>query len=179
MIYPFVTKNGIQVITTNMILERDDQPVIWRGPMVANVLKQFYQEVYWNNVDYMFVDMPPGTSDVPLTAFQSFQLDGIIIVTSPQELVSMVVEKAINMASMMNIKVYGLIENMSYVECPNCGEKIMVFGRSHIQEIADKYNLPVLARVPLDARISEASDAGTMEDLEIDALKPAADFIEK
>lgn len=179
LIYPFVTKNGIQVITTNMILERDDQPVIWRGPMVANVLKQFYQEVYWNNVDYMFVDMPPGTSDVPLTAFQSFQLDGIIIVTSPQELVSMVVEKAINMASMMNIKVYGLIENMSYVECPNCGEKIMVFGRSHIQEIADKYHLPVLARVPLDARISEASDAGTIEDLEIDALKPAADFIEK
>lgn len=179
LIYPAVTKSGIQVITTNMILDRDDQPVIWRGPMVANVLKKFYQEVYWNDVDYMFVDMPPGTSDVPLTAFQSFKLDGIIIVTSPQELVSMVVEKAINMANMMNIPVIGLIENMSYVECPNCGEKILVFGRSHIQEIADKYNLPVLARVPLDPRISEASDAGTIEDLEIEAIKPAADFIEK
>jgi Mrp family chromosome partitioning ATPase len=147
--------------------------------MVVNVLKQFYEDVYWKDVDYMFVDMPPGTSDVPLTAFQSFKLDGIIIVTSPQDLVAMVVEKAINMAKKMNIKVYGLIENMSYVECPNCGEKIMVFGHSHIQEIADKYQLPVLGRVPLDPRISEASDNGTIEDLEIDALKPAADFIEK
>jgi Mrp family chromosome partitioning ATPase len=179
LIDPYVTKTGIQVISTNMILDHDDQPVIWRGPMVANVLKQFYQEVHWDNVDYMFVDMPPGTSDVPLTAFQSFKLDGIIIVTSPQELVSMVVEKAINMANMMNIRIYGLIENMSYAVCPNCGEKIMVFGHSHIQEIADKYQLEVLAKVPLDPRISEASDAGTIEDLKIDALAPAADFIEK
>lgn len=147
--------------------------------MVANILKQFYQEVYWEDVDYMFIDMPPGTSDVPLTLFQSIPLDGIIVVTSPQELVSMVVEKAINMAAMMNIKVLGLIENMSYVVCPNCDEKIMVFGHSHIQEVADKFNLQVLARVPLDSRIASASDAGTIEDLEIEEIKPAADFIEK
>lgn len=179
LIYPFVTKKGMQIISTNMLLESDDTPVIWRGSMVVNILKQFYENVLWDNVDYMFVDMPPGTSDVPLTAFQSFNLDGIVIVTSPQDLVSMVVEKAINMAQKMNIKVYGLIENMSYVECPNCGEKIMVFGHSHIQEVADKYGLPVLAKVPLDPRIAEAADAGTMEDLEIKELKPAVDFIEK
>ena len=179
LIYPFVTKKGMQIISTNMLLESDDTPVIWRGSMVVNILKQFYENVLWDNVDYMFVDMPPGTSDVPLTAFQSFNLDGIVIVTSPQDLVSMVVEKAINMAQKMNIKVYGLIENMSYVECPNCGEKIMVFGHSHIQKVADKYGLPVLAKVPLDPRIAEAADAGTMEDLEIKELKPAVDFIEK
>lgn len=179
LIYPYVTKKGMQIISTNMLLESDDTPVIWRGAMVVNVLKQFYENVLWKNVDYMFVDMPPGTSDVPLTAFQSFHLDGIIIVTSPQDLVAMVVEKAINMAQKMNIKVYGLVENMSYVECPNCGEKIMVFGHSHVQEIADKYSLPVLARVPLDPRIAEASDNGTLEDLEIEALNSAADFIEK
>ena len=179
LILPAATKNGIQVISTNMLLDHENQPVIWRGPMVANILKQFYQEVYWEDVDYMFIDMPPGTSDVPLTLFQSIPLDGIIVVTSPQELVSMVVEKAINMAAMMNIKVLGLIENMSYVVCPNCDEKIMVFGHSHIQEVADKFNLEVLARVPLDSRIASASDAGTIEDLEIEEIKPAADFIEK
>lgn len=178
LILPAITKNGIQVISTNMLLDTENQPVIWRGPMVANILKQFYQEVYWDDVDYMFIDMPPGTSDVPLTLFQSIPLDGIIVVTSPQELVSMVVEKAINMAKMMDIKVLGLIENMSYVRCPNCDEKIMVFGHSHIQETADRYNLPVLARVPLDPRIASASDGGTIEDLEIEEIKPAVDFIE-
>lgn len=178
LILPAVTKNGIQVISTNMLLDTENQPVIWRGPMVANILKQFYQEVLWEDVDYMFIDMPPGTSDVPLTLFQSIPLDGIIVVTSPQELVGMVVEKAINMANMMNIKVLGLIENMSYVKCPNCDEKILVFGRSHIQETADKYNLPVLARVPLDPRIANAADAGTIEDLVIEEIAPAADFIE-
>ena len=178
LILPAITKTGIQVISTNMLLDSEDQPVIWRGPMVANILKQFYQEVYWDDVDYMFVDMPPGTSDVPLTLFQSIPLDGIIVVTSPQELVSMVVAKAINMANMMNIKVLGLIENMSYVRCPNCDEKIMVFGHSHIQEVADKYGLPVLAKVPLDARIASASDGGDIEDLVIEEIFPAADFIE-
>ncbi|MBR4163560.1 MAG: P-loop NTPase, partial [Solobacterium sp.] len=138
-----------------------------------------YQEVFWEDVDYMFVDMPPGTSDVPLTLFQSIPLDGILIVTSPQELVSMVVEKAINMAEMMNIKVLGLIENMSYVECPHCKEKIYVFGESHIDDVAGKYGLPILAKVPLDARISAASDAGTIENLEIEQLKDAADFLEE
>jgi len=179
VIFPAVTANGIQVISTNMLLESDDQPVIWRGPMVANILKQFYQEVFWEDVDYMFVDMPPGTSDVPLTLFQSIPLDGILIVTSPQELVSMVVEKAINMAEMMNIKVLGLIENMSYVECPHCKEKIYVFGESHIDDVAGKYGLPILAKVPLDTRISAASDAGTIENLEIEQLKAAADFLEE
>ena len=161
-----------------MLLENDDTPVLWRGPMVANILKQFYQEVYWNNVDVMFVDMPPGTSDVPLTLFQSFKLDGIIVVTSPQELVSMIVEKAINMANTMNVKVLGLIENMSYVECPKCHEKMYVFGKSHIDATADKFNLPVLARIPLDPAIAEASDAGTIEDIEVPQIKEAVDFIE-
>lgn len=178
LIYPAVTAKGMQVMSTNMILDRDEQPVIWRGPMVANILKQFYEEVYWNDVDYMFVDMPPGTSDVPLTAFQSFNLDGIVIVTSPQELVAMVVEKAINMANMMHINVLGMIENMSYVQCPNCDEKIYVFGESHIEETAQKYQLPILARIPLNPAIAKASDEGKMEDLVIEEMKPAADFIE-
>lgn len=177
-IYPYVSPKGIQVITTNMILDSDDTPVIWRGPMVANILKQFYTDVIWDNVDYMFVDMPPGTSDVPLTAFQSIPLDGIVVVTSPQELAGMVVEKAINMAEKMDIKVIGLIENMSYVKCPHCGEKIEVFGKSHLSEIAEKFHLPVLARIPLDPRISEAADAGKIEDLEVEELKPAADAVE-
>ncbi len=178
LIFPAFTKTGLQVITTNMLLENDDQPVIWRGPMVAGVLKQFYQEVYWDDVDFMFIDMPPGTSDVPLTMFQSIPLDGIVIVTSPQELVSMVVEKAINMANMMNIKVLGIIENMSYAVCPHCGEKLYVFGESHIDEIANKFGLPVLAKVPLDPAISKASDEGNIEDLEIAEIIKAADLIE-
>lgn len=146
--------------------------------MVANVLKQFYTDVIWDNVDFMFVDMPPGTSDVPLTAFQSIPLDGIVVVTSPQELAGMVVEKAINMAAKMNIRVLGIIENMSYVVCPHCGEKIEVFGKSHLNEISEKYHLPVLARVPLDPKISEAADAGQIEDLVVKEIAPAADVVE-
>lgn len=178
LIFPALTKSGIQVMTTNMILDSDDTPVIWRGPMVANILKQFYTDVYWDDVDYMFVDMPPGTSDVPLTAFQSLPLDGIVVVTSPQELVSMVVEKAINMAEKMNIRVLGLIENMSYVKCPGCGEIIKVFGESHIQQTADKYGLPVLAQIPLNPAIAEAADAGTIEDLKIEEIASACDSVE-
>lgn len=178
LIYPAITKTGMQVITTNMILDSDDTPVIWRGPMVANILKQFYTDVYWDDVDYMFVDMPPGTSDVPLTAFQSLPLDGIVVVTSPQELVSMVVEKAINMASKMNVRVIGLIENMSYVKCPCCGEVIRVFGESHIDETAAKFNLPVLARIPMDPSIAAAADAGTIEDLVVEEIKEACDSVE-
>lgn len=177
-IYPYVTKNGIQVISTNMILDTDDTPVIWRGPMVANILKQFYTDVVWDNVDYMFVDMPPGTSDVPLTAFQSFPLDGIVVVTSPQDLVSMVVEKAINMAKNMGIHVIGLIENMSYVECPNCDEKIEIFGKSHIQEVSDKYNLPVLAKIPMRQAVAKSADEGTMEDLVVPEIEEAIKVIE-
>lgn len=178
LIYPAITKTGIQVITTNMILDSDDTPVIWRGPMVANILKQFYTDVYWDDVDYMFVDMPPGTSDVPLTAFQSLPLDGIVVVTSPQELVSMVVEKAINMASKMNVRVIGLIENMSYVRCPCCGEVIRVFGESHIDETAARFNLPVLARIPMDPSIAAAADAGTIEDLVVEQIREACDSVE-
>ncbi len=179
LIHPARTKNNIQVLSTNMLLDAEDQPVIWRGPVVAGLLKQFYQEAFWDDVDYMFVDLPPGTGDVPLTLFQSIPLDGIIIVTSPQELVSMVVAKAINMARMMDIKILGLIENMAYVVCPCCGERFKVFGESHINEIADKHGLPVLASIPLDPRIAQCSDNGTIEDLKIEALDPAADFIEK
>jgi Mrp family chromosome partitioning ATPase len=179
LIYPEKTKGGIQVISMNMLLETDDTPVIWRGPMVGGVLKQLYTDVYWKDVDYMFVDMPPGTSDVPLTLFQSIPLDGIIIVTSPQELVSMVVNKAVNMANMMKIKVLGVIENMSYVLCSHCGEKMYVFGPSHIQETADKFDLPVLAQIPLDPRIAESADAGTIEDLEIEEIRKAAEMLEK
>lgn len=179
LIWPHITEYGMQIISANMLLERDDQPIIWRGPMVAGILKQFYQEVFWDDVDFMFIDMPPGTSDVPLTMFQSIPLDGIIVVTSPQDLVSMVVEKAVNMAKMMNINVLGLVENMSYVECDKCGEKMYVFGKSHIAEVSEKTGLPVLARVPLRAAHAEASDNGTIEDLEVPELKEAADLIEK
>ncbi len=176
--YPAMTKNGIQVVSTNMLLDSDETPVIWRAAMVTNLLKQFYTEVLWDDVDYMFVDMPPGTGDVPLTAFQSYPLDGIIIVTTPQELVGMVVEKAINMAKQMNIPVIGLVENMSYVQCPNCDEKIYVFGESHVDEIAEKYGLNVLAKVPLDARIAQAADQGVIEDLKVDAIDPVADIVQ-
>ncbi len=178
-IYPATTKKGIQVISTNMILDSDETPVIWRGPMVANILKQFYTDVIWEDVDYMFVDMPPGTSDVPLTMFQSIPLDGIVVITSPQDLVSMVVEKAINMARQMNVNVLGLIENMSYLNCPHCGEKIYLFGESHIDDVAAKYNLPVLAQVPMNTEIAKAADAGCIEDVNIEELKPAVDLIEK
>ncbi len=179
LIYPAVTKSGIQVISANMLLDNDEQPIIWRGPMVAGILKQFYQEVYWEDVDFMFMDMPPGTSDVPLTAFQSIPLDGIVVVTSPQDLVSMVVEKAIIMAEMMNVKVLGLVENMSYVECDCCKERNYVFGESHIQEVADKYNLPVLARIPLRSNQAKCSDAGNVEDLIVEEIKDTCDIIEK
>ena len=179
VIFPAETKTGIQVISMNMLLETDDTPVIWRGPMVGGVLKQLYSEVYWKDVDYMFVDMPPGTSDVPLTLFQSIPLDGIVIVTSPQELVSMVVDKAINMANMMNIRVLGVIENMSYVQCDHCGEKLYVFGPSHIKETAEKFDLPVLAQVPLDPKIAVSADAGTIEDLQVQEITAAADLLEK
>ena len=178
LIIPAVTSTGIQLISTNMLLDSDDQPVLWRGPMVAGILKQFYQEVYWNDVDYMFVDMPPGTSDVPLTAFQSLPLDGIIIVTSPQDLVSMVVEKAINMAKMMNVKILGLVENMSYVECGNCGNKIHIFGESHTQTISEKYDLPILAEIPLREGQATAADSGNIETLDIPELENVVHTIE-
>ena len=179
LIYPAKSDTGIQIVSTNMMLERDDQPVIWRGPILAGVIRQFYQEVFWDDVDYMVVDMPPGTGDVPLTVFQSLPLDGIIVVTSPQELVSMVVEKAVNMAKMMNIPVIGLVENMSYVLCPDCGRKIHIFGESHAQEVADKYGIPLLASLPLREGYAELTDRGQAEKIDVPEIAAVAEIIEK
>ena len=179
LIYPAKSASGIQVISTNMMLESDDQPVIWRGPIVAGIIRQFYQEVFWDDVDYMSVDMPPGTSDVPLTVFQSLPLDGILVVTSPQELVSMVVEKAVNMAKMMNVPVIGLIENMSGVICPDCGKKIEIFGKSHAKEVAAKYGIPLLASIPLREGYAELTDKGQAELIDVPEIDAVAEIIEK
>lgn len=165
-ILPVLSKTGIQTMSVNLLLEDTTDPVIWRGPVIAGTVKQFWQDVIWDNVDYMFVDMPPGTGDVPLTVFQTIPVDGIIIVTSPQELVSMIVSKAVKMAQMMNIPILGIIENMSYVECPDCGKHIEVFGKSHVDEVAMQYHLPVLGKIPMTPAIAAASDAGDIENLD-------------
>lgn len=165
-IFPAITKTGIQTMSVNLLLEDVTDPVIWRGPVIAGTVKQFWQEVIWNDVDYMVVDMPPGTGDVPLTVFQTIPVDGIVIVTSPQELVSMIVAKAVKMAQMMNVPIIGIIENMSYVECPDCKKPIEIFGKSHVEEVAKKYDLPVLGKIPMNPNIAAASDAGKVEDLE-------------
>ena len=163
---PVVTKTGIQTMSVNLLLEDTSDPVIWRGPVIAGTVKQFWQDVIWTDVDYMFVDMPPGTGDVPLTVFQAIPVDGIVIVTSPQELVSMIVGKAVKMAQMMDVPILGIIENMSYVECPGCKEQIKVFGESHVEEVAAQYGLPVLGKIPMTPAISAASDAGDVENLD-------------
>ncbi len=178
-IYPVVTKSGIQLMSVNLLLEDSTDPVIWRGPVITGTVKQFWQDVVWTDVDYMFVDMPPGTGDVPLTVFQSIPVDGIVIVTSPQELVSLIVGKAVKMAQMMDIPILGIIENMSYVECPHCGEHIEVFGKSHVDEAAEQYGIPVLGRIPMTPAIAAASDAGTVEELEGDWFKDAIAAVEK
>lgn len=172
---PATTATGISIISANLLLDHDTDPVIWRGPVIAGAVKQFWNEVLWENVDYMFVDMPPGTGDVPLTVFQSLPVDGIIIVTSPQELVSMIVAKAVKMAKKMDIPILGLVENMSYLECPDCGKKISVFGESHIDEIAESFELPVLARIPITPVIAEHVDEGTVEYLENNWMDQAAE----
>lgn len=172
---PATTATGISIISANLLLDHDTDPVIWRGPVIAGAVKQFWNEVLWKDVDYMFVDMPPGTGDVPLTVFQSLPVDGIIIVTSPQELVSMIVAKAVNMAKKMDIPILGLVENMSYLECPDCGKRISVFGESHIDEIAESFGLPVLARIPITPVIAEHVDQGTVEYLENDWMALAAE----
>lgn len=177
--FPAQSKNGVKVMSVNLLLETEDTPVIWRGPIVAGVVKQFWQEVVWEDVDYMFVDMPPGTGDVPLTVFQSLPLDGIIIVTSPQDLVSMIVSKAIHMAEAMEIPILGLVENYSYIECGDCGNRISVFGESHIDEIADKHALGVLAKIPINPEIAKAIDAENVEGLQGDWLDQAAEILEE
>ena len=179
VLLPAKTKTGIQVMSVNLLLESEDQPVVWRGPVLAGAVKQFWTDVYWDDVDYMFVDMPPGTGDVPLTVFQSLPVDGILIVTTPQDLVSMIVKKAVNMANLMNVPVIGMIENMSYVLCPDCGKKIPVFGESRAEEVAADYGVKLLARIPLDTRLSPLCDKGIIELMENDYLSAAADEVEK
>lgn len=172
-------KFGIQIMSVNLLLENETDPVIWRGPIIAGSVKQFWQEVIWKDVDYMFVDMPPGTGDVPLTVFQSLPIDGIVVVTSPQELVSMIVSKAVNMANMMHIPVLGVVENMSYLSCPDCGKKIKLYGESHVDEIAAKQNLPVLAKLPIDPQLAALCDSGKLEEFEGDWLASAAELFKK
>ena len=177
-IIPAVTKTGIQMISVNLLLENETDPVVWRGPVIAGTVKQFWTDVIWKDVDYMFVDMPPGTGDVPLTVFQSLPLDGIVIVTSPQELVSMIVSKAVNMAKLMDIPILGIVENMSYVECPDCGRKINVFGESKTDAVAAEFGLKVLAKLPLDPVLANNCDHGLIELFEGDYMESAADEIE-
>jgi Mrp family chromosome partitioning ATPase len=161
--YPPKSHTGIDIMSVNLLLEHDTDPVIWRGPIISNMVKQFWQDFIWTNVDYMFIDMPPGTGDVPLTVFQSIKVDGIIIVTSPQELVSMIVTKAVNMAQQMNVPILGLVENMSYFKCPSCNQEHKIFGESHIDQIAKKYNIDVLARIPIDPKLAKVCDDGEIE----------------
>lgn len=177
-IYPSKSKMGIDVMSVNLLLENESDPVVWRGPVIAGVVKQFWTDVIWKDIDYLFVDMPPGTGDVPLTVFQSLPVDGIVIVTSPQELVSMIVAKAVKMAKLMNIPIIGIIENMSYYECPDCGKKINVFGESHLDEIAAEYGIPVLARLPICTDLAKLCDQGVIELFEGDWLDAAVNQIE-
>ena len=177
LMIPATSALGIDIMSANLLLDNDTDPVIWRGPVIAGAVKQFWNETLWEDVDYMFVDMPPGTGDVPLTVFQSLPVNGIIIVTSPQELVSMIVAKAVKMAQKMNVPILGLVENMSYLECPDCGKKISVFGESHIDEIAKEYDLPVLAKLPIDPKVAEHVDNGTIEYLERDWFDAAAEKV--
>lgn len=178
-LYPAVSKTGINIMSVNLLLENESDPVIWRGPVIAGVIKQFWTDVIWGDIDYMFVDMPPGTGDVPLTVFQSIPVDGIVVVTSPQELVSMIVGKAVKMAEMMNIPIIGIAENMSYAECPDCGKKINIFGESKIDEVAAEFNLKVLGRLPMNPDLSAACDSGNIEEYKGDWLNTASDIIEK
>ena len=178
-LYPGLSRTGIQVMSINLLLDDPADPVVWRGPVIAGAVKQFWTEVIWEDVDYLFVDMPPGTGDVPLTVFQSLPVDGIVIVTSPQDLVSMIVAKAVKMAEMMHIPVLGFVENYAYLECPDCGKKINVFGKSHLDEIAAQFGLPVLARLPIDPKVAEAYDNGLMETVNTDALAGVVEAIRK
>lgn len=160
---PMESEKGMKVMSVNLLLEDEEAPVIWRGPVIAGVVKQFWNETVWGDIDYLFVDMPPGTGDVPLTVFQSLPVDGVVIVTSPQELVQMIVKKAYNMAGMMHIPVLGVVENFSYLKCPDCGKEIKLFGESHIEEAADELGVPVLGKLPLEPSYAEKADAGVFE----------------
>ncbi len=177
-IIPVESRTGIELMSVNFLLEDETMPVLWRGPVISGVVTQFWQDVMWGDVDYMFVDMPPGTGDVPLTVFQSLPIDGIVVVTSPQELVGMIVEKAVNMADMMNVPVLGIVENMSYFECPDCGGHHSIFGESHIDEIAKKHNIKTVAKLPIRSEIAEAGDAGCIEKVEEAGITPICDMLD-
>ena len=179
LMIPAVSMNGTPITSANLLLDHATDPVIWRGPVIAGAVKQFWTETLWEDIDYMFVDMPPGTGDVPLTVFQSLPVDGIIIVTSPQELVSMIVAKAVNMAKKMDIPILGVVENMSYLVCPDCGKKISVFGESHIDEVAAKEGIKVLAKLPIDPEVAQLMDAGKIEYLKDDRLSEAVKAAEE
>ena len=163
---PMEAENGIKVMSVNLLLDHEEDPVIWRGPVIAGVVKQFWNETVWGDVDYLFVDMPPGTGDVPLTVFQSLPVDGIVIVTSPQELVQMIVKKAYNMAEQMHIPVLGIVENFSYLACPDCGKKISLFGESHVEEVAEELQVPVFGKLPLDPSMAQKADEGKFAEIE-------------
>lgn len=178
-IIPATTLTGIEVVSTNLLMDNPDQPVVWRGPVISGMVKQFYSEVNWGDIDYMFVDMPPGTGDVPLTVFQSIPLDGIIIVTTPQDLVSMVVRKAVHMAEMMSVPIIGIVENMSYVTCPKCGEKIELFKTERTQDLAAEMGLTMLAQLPIDPQLALACDRGEIEEAKRPNLDVALQAIER
>lgn len=178
VIYPAETASGIKLMSMNLLLGEETEPVVWRGPVISGAVKQFYTDVLWEEVDYMFVDMPPGTGDVPLTVFQSLPIDGIVVVTTPQELVSVIVEKAVKMAEMMKIKIYGAVENMSYIECPKCGEKIYPYGKGKLEEVAKEYGLKILGRLPIKEELSLKVDGGAVESIG-EYLQNAVEEIEK
>ena len=170
-ILPVESANGTKIMSVNLLLDDETDPVIWRGPLIAGTVKQFWTDVRWGNVDYMFVDMPPGTGDVPLTVFQSLPVDGIIVVTSPKDLVSMIVGKAVKMAEMMNIPVIGIVENMAYYECPTCHDKHYIFGKNDIESLAEEYHIGITAEIPIDPSLAKACDEGRIEDYETDCLE--------
>ena len=176
-LYPALTRTGIQVMSINLLLDNPADPVVWRGPVIAGAVKQFWTDVIWEDVDYLFVDMPPGTGDVPLTVFQSIPVDGIVVVTSPQDLVSLIVTKAVRMANMMSKPILGVVENYSYFQCPNCGEKHYIFGQSNLEQVAAEENVKILARVPMDPAMAAAMDQGSMETLTPNYMEPVADAI--
>ncbi len=178
-IEPMYSKGGVAVMSLNLLMEHETDPVVWRGPVIAGAVKQFWTDVVWGDVDYLFVDMPPGTGDVPLTVFQSLPVDGVVVVTSPQDLVSMIVTKAVNMAKLMNIPVLGVIENYSYFQCPDCGKRHAVFGESKLEAVAAELGLPVLARLPIDPALARACDRGTIEDFQPNYLAEVAEKLDK
>ena len=179
LMLPEISEHGVKVMSSNLLLQNETDPVLWRGPVIAGAIRQFWSETSWGPIDYLLVDMPPGTGDVALTVFQSLPVDGIVIVTSPQDLVSMIVAKAVNMAEKMNVPILGIVENMSYIVCPDCGKHINVFGNSHVDEVAAKHHLPVLAKCPIDPQLAELSDAGMIETYGGEYLEGAADACEK